>query len=698
MLTKYILTIGGIAHEVPEECLANWDDISFSLKRTDYSGVMRQFSTEFVFVGESCDMLLDAYLADGVLVDATVSVYTINNDHTWTKQFEAPLDFSSVEIEKGKFSINAIDNTLAALLRNKKGQKYEFPMSGFESSEVQMKRIYISNRANYTLPGTLLTAGHVEVLLDEETSMIISNECIEPKSSTGQRHFATIHKSPSPLVQVSMQGTVRCYLNPGYVATGNVASDLYIPQMQLGWWNDQDNSFHFWKTMISADVTHRTEHGTEYYLWIGGATRANYASLNALKAAAASTSVNPYGLQVGMFGVVGSYAGSNPGYWTDNVVYEYQGNNNWVSKGVAGNYYYDRQFVNYATLPNLTTSDWPMLTLTHDMMLFSGKMTLLWSDTAHDEIIVDAITPLQMLQALVGAIAPTATASIAADEAGLLAETYIVPAEALRKMPEAKAYSTFSNFVDWMSAVFGYTYRIVDNEVQFVHRSEVFGDTIGKVIGELRDVKYSVNDDLIYTEVDAGYSKKTYGEIDGRLETNFTNYYETGYNVTDKKLSLISKYRSDAYGIEFTIRKGEKDKETKDDNADEDVFFIRALEVDEVLNYNTDSNSAYGPDVCVSNNASFIAAMGNGADVLLRMTSSDGNNELSDIVIGSPLFSIGEVEFSTDDTEAPEDTNTLVQLDHKGFRFTGYIKQAEARFGRVNGMDYTLIVKTITKI
>ena len=698
MLTKYILTIGGIAHEVPEECLANWDDISFSLKRTDYSGVMRQYSTEFVFVGESCDMLLDAYLTEGVLVDATVSVYTINNDHTWTKQFEAPLDFSSVEIENGKFSINAIDNTLAALLRNKKGQKYEFSMSGFESSEVQMKRIYISNRANYTLPGTWLTAGHVEVLLDEDTSLIISNECIEPKSSTGQRHFATIHKSPSPLVQVSMQGTVRCYLNPGYVATGDATVGLYIPQMQLGWWNDQDNSFHFWKTMISADVTHRTENGTEYYLWIGGTTRANYASLNALKAAAANTSVNPYGLQVGMFGVVGSYAGSTPGYWTDNVVYEYQGNNNWVSKGVAGNYYYDRQFVNYATLPKLTTSDWPMLTLTHDMMLFSGKMTLQWSDTAHDEIIVDAITPLQMLQALVGAIAPTATASIAADEAGLLAETYIVPAESLRKMPEAKAYSTFSNFVDWMSAVFGYTYRIVDNEVQFVHRSEVFSDTIGKVIGELRDVKYSVNDDLIYTEVDAGYSKKTYGEIDGRLETNFTNYYETGYNVTDKKLSLISKYRSDAYGIEFTIRKGEKDKETKDDNADEDVFFIRALEVDEVLNYNTDSNRAYSPGVCIANNASFIAAMGNGADVLLRMTSSDGNNELSDIVIGSPLFSIGEVEFSTDDTEAPEDTNTLVQLDYKGFRFTGYIKQAEARFGRVNGMDYTLIVKTITKI
>lgn len=700
MLTKYILTIGGIAHEVPDECLANWDDISFSLKRTDYSGVMRQFSTEFVFVGESLELLRDAYLSEGVLVDAQVAVYTINNDHTWSKRFEAPLDFSSVEIENGKLTINAIDNTLAALLRNKKGQKYEFPLSGFETSEVLMKRITIYNMAKWALPGTQLTAGHVEVILDDDESVIISKEYIEPKSSTGQRHFATIHESPSPTASVSMQGTVRCFLNPGYVASGNASAALYTPQMQLGWWNDEDNSFHLWSTLISADVTHRMEHGTNYYLWIGGTSRANYSSLNALIAAANNSSINPYGLQVGMFGVVGSYSVSNPQYWTDNVLYEYRGNDNWVSKGAPGEYYQDRSFVNSSTLPNLTTSDWPMLTLTHEMTLFQGKMTMQWSDTVHNEIAVDVITPIQMLDALVGAVAPGATASIAVDDDGLLEETYIVPAESLRRMPEAKTYSTFQQFADWMEAVFGYTFRIVGNEVQFVHRSEVFSDEVGKVITQVNGVKYSVNDDLLYTEVDAGYGKKSYGEIDGRLETNFTNYYETGYNVTDKRLSLISKYRADAYGIEFTIRKGEKEKEkeTKDDATDEDVFFIRALDVDDELKYNINNNAAYSPASCVGNNAAFIAVMGNGADILLKMTSSDGNNELSDIIIGDPLFTIGELEFSTDDTEVAEDMNSLVQLDYKGFRYTGYIKQAEARYGRVDGMDYTLIVKSITRI
>jgi hypothetical protein len=248
--------------------------------------------------------------------------------------------------------------------------------------------------------------------------------------------------------------------------------------------------------------------------------------------------------------------------------------------------------------------------------------------------------------------------------------------------------------------VFGYTYRVVDNEVQFVHRSEVFSDDYTKVIEYARDVKFGINDSLIYTEVDAGYSKKEYGEINGRLETNFTNYYASGYSATDKKLSLISKYRADGYGIEFTIRKGEKENETKDDKNDEDVFFVCA-EVDSgTLKYDASKNAAYSPAMCIANNAGFIAAFGNGAAVTLEMTSSDGNNELEDIAIaaGTALFGIGELDFSTNDMVEPADLDGMVQLDHNGYRYTGFISEAKARFGRQNGMEYKLIVKDITTL
>lgn len=699
MLTKYILTIGGVAHQVPDECLMNWDDISFSLKRTDYSGVMRSFSTEFVFVGEAYDLLRDAYLTNGVLTEASIAVLTINNDHTWTERFSAPLDFSTVEMEEGMFTVNALDNALASLIKSKKGQKYEFPVSDFFHEDVEIVRMSFANLAKFVFPTTSNAAGYVNVRIDEATSTVVSTEFVEPVNESNgydgtaiNRFFAQINTEPSPLIRLEFSGRVRYRLRD--YRDGNIA------QLKLGYWIDDDNPrFQLWSVFCENDITQELRYGSWRNKWIGKSTHANYASLDALKAAAAANT-DIIGLYPGYFGIVGNNSYASGDYWTGNTVYQYQGNGNWISRGTPANYQTDLEVTASASFQGLTKDQYPMLLLDKAMTIFNGKLTMTWTDYARENITIGGIKPLELLQKIVGNISETATASIAADDAGLLASTFLFPAEALRKIDNARLFSTFQQFADWMSAVFGYTYRIVDNEVQFVHRSAVFGNTVGKVIENVNDVKYSVNDGLIYTEVDAGYNKKEYGEIDGRRETNFTNYYDTGYNLTDGKLSLISKYRADGYGIEFTIRKGEKTGDSTDDKSDEDVFFASAELVDGKYKYEQRNQSVYRPAVCVANNASFIAAMGNGAAIVLKMTSSDGNNTLAEITIpeGSALFTLGELEFSTDDTDVAEDPNSLVQLDYKGYRYTGYIKQAKARFGRVNGMEYTLIVKTITTI
>ena len=203
--------------------------------------------------------------------------------------------------------------------------------------------------------------------------------------------------------------------------------------------------------------------------------------------------------------------------------------------------------------------------------------------------------------------------------------------------------------------------------------------------------------DLIYAEVQAGYAKKDYGEINGRYEKNFTNYYTTGYNATDKKLQLISKYRADVYGIEFTARKSES--ETKDDKADEDVFVLQASSSGGTISYDN-TNTIFSPAMCIDSNKSFIAALGNGKAITLTMTSSDGDNELSNIsiVAGTALFTASKIEFKTDDMIIPEDCEGVLQFDHGGYRFKGYISKAEASYGRQSGVEYTLIVKSITKL
>ncbi len=726
MLTKYILTIGETEYMIPDECLKNWDEIAFSLKRTDYSGVMRSFSTEFVFVGDIKDLLWDLYLTDGFKASASVSVYTITNTHEWEKQYEAELDFSTIEIENDAMSINALDNALASKLKSKKSQKYEYPVGDFSVTRVNMNRILMRNNGVYSFMHTDNPRGDVTTLLNESGSTIISKEYVElsnevrdsdavPDDLPAQEFFAKVVKS-GLIVRLQMRGYVRCYFCP-YTKDSSITlidhPDVDVSYLRVKTIEEAQgggNTRTFVGTLISDDIQHKMIHGSNMNILVNSIKENVFADLSALKAVAASRWGQNMGSEFnGVFGVVGSR--DNPcysEYWQQNEIYEFQ-NGRWINRGKAENYYQDRS-ISFGTggyfgslsvnVPTGHDNTYIGLELEGKMFFNYASMNVNWDDPIKETVSCRGIRPQELAQKLVDSIAGEGiTVSIAEDAGGLLANTLIVPGEELRRIANAKIYTTFGNFADWMEAVFGYTYRMVGNELQFVHRSAVFVPEVVKTVENIRDVKYEVVDDLIYSQIEAGYSKKDYGEIDGRLETNFTNYYTTGYELTDKKLSLISKYRADRYGVEFTIRKGESD--TKDDKADEDVFFVRYAEASGgVNNYNPDYMASFAPSVCANSNQAFIAVLGNGKAVTLSMTSSDGDNALTDIEIpaGIALFSAGELEFMTEDMDLPTDLNALVQIDHDGYRYTGYIKEAEARFGRLNGVEYKLIVRSITEL
>ena len=614
MLTKYILTIGSTEYEIPDECLKNWDEIAFSLKRTDYSGVMRSFSTEFVFVGEIKDLLWQAYLADGFKASASVAVYTITDRHEWVEKFSSPLDFSTIEISDEALTINALDNALASQLKAKKSQKYEYSVGDFSTTSVNVARMELANYAGwsfpvsstpYVAPDTYMTA-----LLNERTSQIISNEYIEPcdeiwnYDGPDNRFFATVKKSGLN-ASLKLTGYVRCRLCPYMKETLDA---------------------------MKAEALRRF---------------GSYGHIT-----------NEYNGIFGIVGMVSDYGSTS--YWQQNTVYEFQ-NGSWINKGTPEDYYQDRNisdgirgYNGLATIPLPEGNNGAVLCLKLSgggFYMQYASMTLNWSDPVRTTLTCRGISPLELITKVVRSITDEQTVvSIAEDDAGLIAKTLLIAGEDLRQINDAKIYTTFGNFVDWMEAVFGYTYRMVGDTLEFVHRSAVFEANVVKTIENYRDVSYAVVDDLIYSQVEAGYPKKEYGEIDGRLETNFTNYYTTGYTLTDKKLSLQSKYRADRYGVEFTARKSESD--TKDDKADEDVFFIRFVTNSSsgVNNYQPSYQSAFAPSVCVDNNKAFIAALGNGDEVTLTMTSSDGNNGLSNITIpaDTALFTAGELEFTTE--------------------------------------------------
>ena len=248
--------------------------------------------------------------------------------------------------------------------------------------------------------------------------------------------------------------------------------------------------------------------------------------------------------------------------------------------------------------------------------------------------------------------------------------------------------------------------------VHFVHRSELFSHS-SKIrrIEECSGLKYSVDSTVLFSSVTAGYDKKDYDSINGRDEFNFNNTYSTGCAVTDKKLSLISKYRADCYGIEFAVQSMGND--TTDTSSDNDVFFIhcarsydnylipdRTLPVENAISPDV-FNAAYAPMYCIESNAGYIGLQKEGCR--LQFASSEGNSDVviggtpmtSDIELSASMASCGQIDFETNDISTPDDENQIIEVEDGGLVYRGYIKELDLVYSRSESAKYKLIAKEV---
>lgn len=62
------------------ECIKNWDEINISLKRNDFSGIIRSFSSKFEFTEYAYSLLLNEYRINYLNANAQIEVYTFDNN------------------------------------------------------------------------------------------------------------------------------------------------------------------------------------------------------------------------------------------------------------------------------------------------------------------------------------------------------------------------------------------------------------------------------------------------------------------------------------------------------------------------------------------------------------------------------------------------------------------------------------------
>ncbi len=817
MLTKYFIEIDGQRTEIPNECIKNWDEVRCAYKRADFSGVTRSFSSQFEFVGDAYDMLMALYLRDGFNAVATLYLYTITDRWVWEERFAAPIDFSTIVWDNNILKVNCVDNSLAALIKANKSTKYEFGVGS---------DIPIASQLNYD-----------RIPMTEVVSYQVIGETIDDSST----------------MKLSVPGALGVvYRIPVNIITENVL----VNEKLL--YNDQTTDDGSYMVSAKTDVTITIKGGIAIDM-INACQPANFGVTIYKTSNDVTTKIGPLCSQSFLITYRGEYdkpgdlpiltpatLGATAFVKQTNTIWKWWVNEAstsednlfiWMDSKMSSDEYMrqipeytysvdlkegDKIWIGAEANPGLGSRPGPFW-----ILMLDQKIEISWGGIGKSAEI-DVIRPLDFCEKILNRISmgKVNVGVTFSDFDNCLANTYLLAAESVRGIGDAKIYSSFTEFVDWMQTVFGYTYclgprtkaqfkrkqsifynswpisandnllhtmcpvepgtqvviiqgtpycavlgdynsdggnnyytkwegsdayndpktgkarldtifigedkegcyfdsnynlhiydgnvemAICDNQViNFIHRSELFkSDASTMRINNVRDVSYSVDSSSIYSAITIGYEKQDYEGFNGRDEFNFNNTYSTGHTVNDKKLSLISKYRADCYGIEFAVQK--RGQDTTDSSSDKDVFFVlsksengllipdRTIRIENTIS-DMVFNGAFSPIACIQANAGFIGIQAK--HLHLEFASSMGNSSIvidgramsEDIDLDAPLMTCGRVSFTTDEIDEPASENNLIEIESNGILYRGFVKDATFKYATNEAVKYELIVKDI---
>lgn len=638
------LLVGGNVHDVTND-LVNWDDVEMSFKRNDYDGVVRSFSTKFEFSGGAYSLLLREYQSNYLKSSATIVFYVRNNSWLLNEKFRCALDYSTFTYTDISCEINAVDNSLASLIKAKKGTQYEYLVSELKEAEpLYYDRLEMSSNIDFIITGDT----------DDE---YISNSFTPTSESLPTYYSYPLYISGNP--EISKKDIIEIY---------------DVPKKDYG---NTTATIPFIKNISNAGLK---------------------LNINIKLTLNVSLNNGRAWLIIGQKGLSNSEILNKQLSEGDNVIeinrtdYLLFGNDSFL--------YFSINVRDATCVIRQQVSD-------------KSNLFNITFMARNDAIDIDCIRPSVLLTRLLRSITGdnSVIGEITNTTDARLDKTVIAPAESIREIPNAKIYTSYTKFANWMSSVFGFVPVIGDNKVTFVHRDALFQD---KQVKDLKDdtvdLNYNVSSSMIYSRLKVGYDKQDYDSVNGRDEFHFTNEYTTGITLTENAKELISPYRADAYGIEFLAAK--RGEDTTDNDSDSDIFFVGAsLEggkyklvrsgytISGVISPSTMFNAMYSQRYMIEANARYLAAFAE----QLSFTSSDGNSdveingvrETNDIALGNRLFTVGELSVETGDQGTPSDLSGYIRIEKNGNVYKGFVKSVSYNHGKAKPVKYSLIVKSV---
>lgn len=671
------LLINGLKYRVTDD-LENWDEVKASFKRNDYDGVIRTFSNKFSFAGDARRLLLKQYDEDYLNASASIIISTRNNSWLYNERFSCALNFSTLQDNGSILQINAVDDSVASMIKAKRGTQYEYPVEEVKSPiPLVYDGLELSESAKWLSTGDIYN-GEIGDLLDNDKYVYANfSSNWQPMQLYTEATDINIGNATEILDQSYMAFQDQYLDGDGNVADGYKDENTIVTALK--------------SVKLSVDIN--------FNFFI------RYQSL-------AWGSAHGVALRLAKIGTDNK---------TTTVIIEHF----WTTPEET---LQEKEYSEHFDVP-LDKGEKLVLMCKLECTLIGGgsarvyypmssdsRVTVSWKNRINP-VEMDVVNPGTLLNRLLKSInggKDGLTGVIESMGDGRLDNCMLLAAESARKIPGAKIYTSFTKFASWMSYVFGYAYDISGNTITFRHRGKYFSDDVVKKIDDLSDYEMKVNSALVYSRIRIGFDKQDYDTANGKDEFRFTNEYTTGVTMTDNSLEMISPYRADAYGIEFLADKIGED--TTDNESDTDLFMVgvksdssglkyilnRDYLMGGVLSPDTMFNAMFSPSSMVLANEAYI-----GSSVeMLTFASSDGNSDVGidgmgesrDIILSKRMFTVAEVEFETSDVELPEDLTGIVELEYQGKVVQGYYQQADYNFTKSQSSKVTLIVKNLNSL
>lgn len=251
----------------------------------------------------------------------------------------------------------------------------------------------------------------------------------------------------------------------------------------------------------------------------------------------------------------------------------------------------------------------------------------------------------------------------------IMADTVMTCGDALRgfKAGDSEGYTgpkiktSLRDFFKSYNARFNLGQSIESNVAILAPKSNFYraGQVTGSV-GEVSDHTLTPALDYIYSSIKVGWPEQTYDDINGREEFNTTQTYTTPIDRHSNVYDVVSVYRADCYGIEFT-RINLDGKSTTDSDSDNDNFLINISHngtsfivnrpagsvVSGVKGGLTTFNWLLSPKYCLYAHGSWIkSALDKQEDGQIVFTTSDKNQAFQSTINGVTMVESANVNVS----------------------------------------------------